>query len=70
MKNKYILVSEEMRKVAQRESNERKKYINHHFKNPNMSQEYSDIIGFLGEFCACESLSISWKKIYETTITL
>lgn len=57
----YIEITEEMKKRAQVESQKREDHINHHFNPNHLSGEERNIIGFLGEFAACELLGINWK---------
>lgn len=63
----YVKITDEMKNFAENEVNKRRKHINHHFKNPNMDQNQSDKIGFIGEFCACALLGIDWKSNIRTS---
>lgn len=67
----FIKITDEMKKCAEQEAKKRKPYIKHHFRPPHLTDEQIDIIGFLGEFAACEYLNIDWKanirENYETS---
>jgi len=58
----FINVSDEMIESANEESIKRNPHIVHHFEVSHLSSKDRDIVGFLGEFCACEMLGINWKK--------
>ena len=67
----YININNEMIEQAEKESMKRDPYIKHHFSVQHLSEKDRDIIGFLGEFAACEMLKINWKdNIRENYLTI
>lgn len=58
----YIDITDEMEKQADAESEKRNPHIKHHFEVNHLSYHKRDVVGFLGEFAACELLGINWKK--------
>lgn len=58
-----IKFTSEMIEESIKQTIKRKDFITPNFKNPKMTQEQSDQIGFLGEFACCEFMGIDWKKI-------
>lgn len=57
-----IIITDEMRKRAEEEAKKRNPHIHHHFEVSHFTSLERDIIGFLGEFCACEMLGIDWRR--------
>jgi len=57
-----IKFTSEMIEESIKQTIKRKDFITPNFKNPKMTQEQSDQIGFLGEFACCEFMGIDWKK--------
>jgi len=56
-----IKITSEMYKKAMSESKRRSEYINHHFEVKHFTGAERDVIGFLGEFAACQLLGLDWK---------
>jgi hypothetical protein len=56
-----IKITKEMFNRAERESKKRDPDINHHFEVSHFTPLERDMIGFVGEFAACELLNIEWK---------
>ena len=66
-----VQVDKEMRDAAEAEAKRRSPYINHHFEVGHMDSFMRDVVGFLGEFCACKCLGIDWKaNIRENYFTI
>lgn len=67
---KFIKVTDEMLVRAMKEAKRRNPHIVHHFEVEHLTPEDRDVLGFLGEFCACELLGIDWitniRVDYET----
>lgn len=57
-----IIITNEMRSAALLESKKRQPFISHHFNVSHFSNEESDLVGFLGEFCFCSLLGVNWKN--------
>lgn len=57
-----VNITNRMREVAKIESNRRDAYINHHFEVPHFTSLQRDIVGFLGEFSACNLFNINWQE--------
>ncbi len=62
MKIKYIEVTDDMLIAAEKEAKKRNPHIKHHFEVSHLSSEDRDVLGFLGEFCACDLFGIDWIK--------
>lgn len=62
---KFITITPEMVNSAIRKTEKREAHINHHFRvkyKDGITNNDTDIIGFLGGFVACELLKIHWKN--------
>lgn len=67
----YIKITEEMKDFASKEAIKRDAHIKHHFEVKHFSSHKRNIVGFLGEFAACELLGLDWKKnIREDYLTI
>ena len=51
---------------AKLETKKRNPDIKHHFEVSHFTSQERDIIGFIGEFAACELLNINWEKNIRT----
>lgn len=58
----YIDITEKMEIAANNEAKKRNPYIKHHFEVQHLTGKERDIIGFLGEFAACNLLGIDWEN--------
>src|SRR5690625_4127769 len=57
-----IVVTDEMKRVAKTEAHRRNPYITHHFEVKHFSKEERNVVGFLGEFAACQLFGIDWRR--------